>query len=92
MLYALYCTDKEDHLDVRLDNRADHLEYLKALGDKLIFAGPTFADDEETMNGGVIVIDMDTRADAEAFAKDDPYNRHGLFATVDIRPWKKVFG
>ena len=92
MFYALYCTDKEDHLDVRLDNRADHLEYIKALGDKLIMAGPTFEDDGETMNGGIIVVDMDSKSDVEAFAKDDPYNRHGLFESVIIRPWKKVFG
>ena len=92
MLYALFCTDKEDYLDVRLDNRDDHVEYLKAQGEKLVFAGPTFDDDGETMNGSLIVLDMDTRADVEAFAKDDPYNQHGLFESVTIRPWKKVFG
>lgn len=92
MLYALFCTDKEDHLDVRLDNRDDHVQYLKAQGDKLIFAGPTFDDDGETMNGSLIVLDVDSRADVDAFAQNDPYNQHGLFESVVIRPWKKVFG
>ncbi len=34
MLYALLCTDKPDHLQVRLDTRAAHLDYLNGLGDQ----------------------------------------------------------
>jgi uncharacterized protein YciI len=29
MLFALICTDKPDHLQVRLDNRPDHVAFLK---------------------------------------------------------------
>ena len=92
MLFALFCTDKEDHLDVRLDNRSDHLAHLKSIGDKLMFAGPTLGDDGETMNGSLIVVDMNNRADVEAFAAEDPYKQHGLFESVVIRPWNKVLG
>lgn len=92
MLFALFCTDKEDYLDVRLDNRPAHLEYLKALGDKLVFAGPTFAEDGETMNGGLIVVDMADHTEVEAFAANDPYAAAKLFETVIIRPWKKALG
>jgi len=90
MLFALYCTDKEDYLDVRLDNRQAHLDHLNGLGDKLVFAGPTFADDGETMNGGLIVVDFDTRKDVDDFVAADPYTHAKLFESVIIRPWKKV--
>jgi hypothetical protein len=33
MLFALLCNDKPDHLQVRLDTRPTHLEYLTSLGD-----------------------------------------------------------
>lgn len=90
MLFAIFCTDKEDYLDVRLDNRAAHVEHLKSLGDKLVFAGPTLAEDDETMNGSLIVVDFGTRKEAQAFAAADPYAKAKLFESVAIRPWNKV--
>ena len=90
MLFAIFCTDKEDYLDVRLDNRPQHVEHLKSIGEQLVFAGPTLADDGETMNGSLIVVDMDGRDAVDAFAAADPYKQAGLFESVVIRPWNKV--
>lgn len=90
MLFAIFCTDKEDYLDVRMDNRPAHVDYLKAQGDKLIFAGPTLAEDGETMNGSLIVVDFDSLEQAQAFASNDPYAQAKLFDSVVIRAWKKV--
>jgi len=42
------------------------------------------------MNGSVIILDLENRAAAEAFANNDPYNKAGLFASVTITTWKKV--
>ena len=56
MLYALLCTDKPDHLQLRLDTRAAHLDYLNSLGDRLKFAGPFLGDDAKP-NGSLVVID-----------------------------------
>lgn len=91
MLFAIFCTDKKGFLEVRLNNRAAHLEHLKAQGERLVFAGPTFADDGQTMNGSLIVLDCDSRADAETFSAMDPYAQAHLFESVTIRAWKKVF-
>ena len=33
----------------------------------------------------------DNRAAAEAFVADDPYAKAGLFESVTIRPWRKVY-
>ena len=90
MLFAIFCTDKEDYLDVRMDNRPAHVEYLKAQGDKLIFAGPTLAEDGETMNGSLIVVDFDSLEQAQDFVSNDPYAQAKLFDSVVIRAWKKV--
>jgi len=89
MLYVIHCFDKPGHLEVRTDNRPAHVEYLKSFGDKLHAAGPTL-DTAEQMNGSVVILDLESLADAEAFAANDPYAKAGLFEKVSIQPWKKV--
>jgi uncharacterized protein YciI len=42
------------------------------------------------MNGSVVILDLEDRAAAEAFAAGDPYNQAGLFERVTISAWKKV--
>ena len=44
------------------------------------------------MTGSLLVIEADDIAAARAFAAADPYAKAGLFASVDIRPWKWIFG
>ena len=87
MLFALICTDKPDSLDLRLSVRPDHLSYLDSLGVALKAAGP-FTDEEGKPNGSLVIIEAADRAAAKAMAENDPYARAGLFASVDIRPWK----
>ncbi len=89
MLYALMCTDKPDSLDLRMKIRPDHVAYLSALGAKAKFAGP-FLDDHGNMCGTLAVVDVETRAEAEKIAANDPYNSGGLFASVEIKAWRWV--
>lgn len=89
MLYALLCTDKPDHLPVRLANRPDHLAYLSGLGATLKGAGP-FLDENGAPNGSLILLEADNLADAQNIAAQDPYAKAGLFADVTIRPWNWV--
>ncbi|HEC91058.1 MAG TPA: hypothetical protein ENI55_05265, partial [Alphaproteobacteria bacterium] len=73
MLYVITCKDKPDHLEIRRANRHHHLEYLGRLEDRIFAAGPTIADDGETMNGSVLIIDFADRDAAQDFAAADPY-------------------
>lgn len=91
MLYAIYCLDKPGSLEVRLGNRPAHVAYLESQGDKLITAGPLMSEDGQTPLGSLLVFEADSRAGAEAFASGDPYALAGLFESVAIRPWRKVF-
>lgn len=85
MLFALICTDKPNHLEVRLKVRPDHLAYLQGITVK--GAGP-FLDEAGNPNGSLVIIEAKDRAEAEIIAANDPYAKAGLFASVDIRPWK----
>lgn len=87
MLFALLCTDKPDSLDLRMSVRPNHLKYLESLGTALEAAGP-FTSDEGSPIGSLVIIEAADRAAAQAMAANDPYAKAGLFAAVEIKPWK----
>lgn len=90
MPFVLECLDKPGSLDLRLATRAAHLAYIEGQVDKVIAAGPLLGEDGKPM-GSLLIMDFAAREEAERFAADDPYARAGLFASVAIRPWVKVF-
>ena len=87
MLFVLICTDKPNSLELRQQSRPDHLKFLESLGGKLKAAGP-FVDDEGKPTGSLVIIEAETRAAAVQLAARDPYAIAGLFASVDVKPWK----
>ena len=87
MLFALLCTDKPNSVDLRMSVRPDHLKYLESLGSALKAAGP-FTTDEGAQTGSLVIIEAADRAAAQQMAESDPYARAGLFASVEIKPWK----
>ena len=92
MLFAVHCLDKPGHAAVRQANRAAHLEYAKAQGDKLVAGGPMLTEDGEGMIGSLFLFEAPDRATVEAFCADDPYAKAGLFETTIIRPYKLLLG
>ena len=90
MLFAVICTDKPDHLALRVETRSAHVDYLKSSG-VVRQAGP-FLDAGGDMSGSLVVIEVEDRAAAEAWAADDPYAKAGLFADVRIEAWNRVIG
>ena len=88
MLIALIARDKPGALQIRLDTREAHIAYLKST-DAVSQAGPLL-DDEGQMCGSLVILDVDNMAAAETWAANDPYAQAGLFAEVQLVPWKKV--
>mgnify|MGYP002738342378 CR=1 FL=1 len=91
MPYLIECFDKPDHQSVRQDNRPEHLAYLTENADKLLLAGAKWTDDGQTALGSVLVVDVDTREEAEAFAAADPFSQAGLFAETRITHYRVAF-
>ena len=90
MRVALICTDKPGALQIRMDNRPAHLDYVAATG-VVEIAGP-FLDAEGKMMGSLIILSVESLQAAQDWAAGDPYAMAGLFADVMIREWKKVIG
>jgi uncharacterized protein YciI len=98
MLYAIIARDVDDSLQNRIATRPAHLERLNALLDegRLILAGPHPAIDTEDpgeagFSGSLIVAEFNSLEDAQAWAADDPYQQAGVYASVTVKPFKKVF-
>ncbi|MCE6952510.1 YciI family protein [Cereibacter sphaeroides] len=90
MRVALICTDKAGALQTRLDTRAAHLAYIEQTG-VVEMAGP-FLSPEGQMTGSLVVLNVETLAEAQDWAAGDPYAKAGLFESVTISEWKKVIG
>lgn len=90
MYVALITRDRPGALQIRLDNRQAHLDYIASTG-VVELAGP-FLDADGRMTGSLILLDVPDMAAAEAWAAGDPYARAGLFGEVSLQHWKKVVG
>jgi uncharacterized protein YciI len=97
MLYAIVGQDVPDSLERRLAARPAHLERLNALqaAGKLLLAGPFPALDSADpgpagFTGSLIVAEFDSLAAARGWADADPYVATGVYASVSVKPFKKV--
>ena len=67
--------------------REKHLDYLRAT---TCATRAILSDDETQPIGSAIVIEAQDLAAARAFAANDPYTVAGLFAEVNVHPFKQV--
>lgn len=90
-LYVLVCNDKPDSLELRMANREAHLAYARDFSDRLKVAGPLL-DEAGNMAGSLLILEADSLEDARAFNLDDPYQKAGLFASVQVTAFKATIG
>lgn len=90
MRFALMCLDKPGHLETRKSNRDAHLAYIEETG-AVEMAGPLL-DDDGSMIGSLIVLEVPDAAAARAWVENDPYAKAALFDSVTLRAWNKVVG
>lgn len=98
MLYSIVSTDVADSLLLRKSARPAHLERLDALQQegRLVLAGPNPAVDSSDpgdagFTGSLIVAEFPTLEAAKAWAESDPYVTAGVYAEVQVKPFKQVF-
>ena len=97
MWYAIISEDVEDSLEKRLPVRPDHLARVEAMVNegRVLIAGPHPAVDSEDpgpagFTGSLIVAEFDSLESAEAWAKEDPYVKAGVYSKVTVKPFRKV--
>jgi hypothetical protein len=97
MLYAIRGTDVPDSLEKRKAARPAHIARLEQLRDagRLVLSGPFPAIDAADpgpagFTGSLIVAEFDSLEAARAWAEADPYVAGGVYARVEVVPFRKV--
>ena len=97
MLYAIIGRDVPGTLEQRLTTRPAHLERLNALlaEGRLVLAGPLPAIDSPDpgpagFQGSLVVAEFAALEEARAWADADPYVATGVYAAVEIYPFRKA--
>ena len=97
MLYAIISQDVGNSLAKRKSVRDQHiarLEELKNQG-RLVLAGPHPAVDspdpgEAGFTGSLIIAEFESQQAAQEWADADPYIDAGVYASVVVKPFKRV--
>ncbi|KRG42736.1 BolA family transcriptional regulator [Stenotrophomonas pictorum JCM 9942] len=97
MWYVIEGYDGEQVLEARMGARAAHLARLQALlaQGRLLLAGPCPAIDAEDpgaagFSGSVVIAEFTDLQAAREWADADPYVAAGVYARVEVRPFRKV--
>jgi len=86
--FVAICLDIKDGLKRRLSVRKAHLAYVRTLPPGFLkLAGP-FLDPAGEMCGSMFIFEAERRETMDAYFAKDPYVLAGLFASMDIRPWR----
>jgi len=88
MPYIIYAIDKKGQASLREEIREEHRKHLASIGAKLLFSGALLDEDDNTIIGGVSIIDVKSLKEAEAFANDDPYSQCGIREDVKVEKWR----
>jgi uncharacterized protein YciI len=98
MLYAIMSTDVADSLEKRLLARPDHIKRLQDLQEqgRLVLAGPHPAIESDDpgaagFTGSLVVAEFESLDAAQRWADADPYIHAGVYASIIVKPFKKVF-
>ena len=92
MLFIATCIDRSDSLAKRTGRRPAHLVYLSSLGAKLRAAGALLDPAGQNPVGSLLILETLDEAEARAILAADPYAEAGLFASVDVKPWRQALG
>ena len=70
-----------------------HWAYELSIKHKILCAGSLRSDDSVTPIGSLLVLEVETRAEAMAIIDADPATRAGLRGQITIKRWNKaIFG
>ena len=87
MAWLVVSNDNERGPAIRADARImdAHWQYELANRHIILAAGSLRDDDGVTKTGSLLVLDVATRAEAEAFLANDPATKAGMRGTTSIR-------
>jgi uncharacterized protein YciI len=69
--------------------RPTHMAAIAPMvADGRVVLGGAVLDEAGTMVGSVLIVDMASRADVDAWLAQDPYTTGGVWKTIDVAPFR----
>jgi uncharacterized protein YciI len=89
MPWLVVCNDSADSESIRADKEVmdAHWQYELSVRDRMLAAGSLRTDDGVTPTGSLLILDVETREEAQAIVDADPATKAGLRGEVTIRYW-----
>jgi uncharacterized protein YciI len=89
MLWAISRVCKPNTAEARDAGVEAHREWLKSQKRILVLSGAQFSDDGTDQIGSLLIVNVNSRAEAQAFVDADPFMQAGLFSNVKITRMRK---
>src|SRR5512134_261089 len=89
MLWAISRVAAPHFAALREKHLQAHLDYLRSRKSILVVSGATLTDDGEEVIGSLLIVNVGSRAEADAFADGDPFAKAGMFKSVTITRMRK---
>ncbi len=92
-MFAMIARDGHDGLSLRKKFHNEHVAHVSALNDagRIVLAGPLKDDDNENSIGAVIVFDAADLETARRIVAQDPYVTAGVFESLTVNVFRKVY-
>ncbi|MDE0530438.1 MAG: YciI family protein [Albidovulum sp.] len=91
MYFAAFCTHNPGIIRADSEVLAAFADYLRnhpeQPGVVVHNAGPTLADDSESIVGSLLIIEANSLDAARRFLAESPYGNAGVFAETQVRPF-----
>lgn len=89
--YIVNLLDVPNSQELRKTHGPAHRSYAASIENRILLAGPTYAEDGVTMNGSVFVVNFDTREEVEAFVAADPFVINRVYESWTIVLFKNAW-
>ncbi|HKA45284.1 MAG TPA: YciI family protein [Burkholderiales bacterium] len=89
MLFAISRVAAPDFAEKREKGLQPHVEYLKSQRNILVISGATTSDDGRSYVGSLLIVNVKSRTEAQAFVDGDPFTKAGMFTSVTITRMNK---
>ncbi|AHG49749.1 hypothetical protein RLEG12_02395 (plasmid) [Rhizobium leguminosarum bv. trifolii CB782] len=70
----------------------EHKAYLRGAAIRILLSGPSAPPMEGRGSPAVVIAEVETLAEFEAFSAGDPFVRSGVYGSVDLFEWRPTFG
>jgi uncharacterized protein YciI len=89
MLWAISRVAVPDFAAKREKSLQPHLDYLHSQKGILVLSGATLSDDGKDYVGSLLIVNVGSRAAAQAFVDGDPFQKAGMFTSTTITRMRK---